>query len=531
MLDGHDLWDLVERRADATPDALLATDEHAATLRFGELRDRALSLARALVERGVSRGTPVAWLMPTRLDALVLTAALSRLGALQIPLMASYGARELAFIIDQAAPARIVVPRSWRQTNPRARVETALEGVESDVPIDVLEDLLEQHSKLALPPAARSVEDATRAPARWIFYTSGTTSVPKGALHSDATLAASARGLEAPHRFVPEDRVSLVFPYPHIGGPSLLFSALMVGYRLVLTESFDVEQVTDTLSRAGVTLAGPGPAFWQAFIAAQRASPGRRLFPKLRALIGGGAAKPANLQRDAREVLGVDIVSGYGLTECPALAYNHLGDPDDVLATDGRAVVDAELQVVGPAGNPLPPGEEGEIRVRGAMRFLGYLDAKLDAEAIDAEGYVLTGDLGVLDAAGQLRVTGRKKDVIIRKGENISAREVEDVLVLHPRIREVAVVGLPDPERGERCCAVVVPVAGGDRLGVADLLEHCLAAGLMKIKIPEQVEMVSQLPVNETGKVLKAVLRERLASRQETDAASGGQRSSPRHPP
>jgi acyl-CoA synthetase (AMP-forming)/AMP-acid ligase II len=510
MLDGCDLWDLVERRAEATPDALLATDEHAATLRFGELRERALALARTLSELGVSSEARIAWLMPTRLEALVLTAALSRLGAVQIPLMASYGTRELAFIVEQAAPERIVVPRCLKQTNPRARVEAALEGVEEPAPIDVLEDLLEQASSVALPEVAPPVEDAAQAPARWIFYTSGTTSVPKGALHSDATLCASARGLEAPHRFVPEDRVSLVFPYPHIGGPSLLISALMVGYGLVLTESFDVEQVTETLSRAGITLAGPGPAFWQAFIGAQRASPTRRLFPKLRALIGGGAAKPANLQREAREVLGVDIVSGYGLTECPALAYNHLGDPDDVLASDGRAVLGAELQVVGPEGSPLPAGAEGEIRVRGAMRFLGYLDSRLDRDAIDAEGYVLTGDLGVLDAAGQLRVTGRKKDMIIRKGENISAREVEDVLVLHPRIREVAVVGLPDRERGERCCAVVVPVSPGDRLSVDEVLEYCLDAGLMKIKIPEQVEMLSELPVNETGKVLKALLRERL---------------------
>jgi acyl-CoA synthetase (AMP-forming)/AMP-acid ligase II len=154
------------------------------------------------------------------------------------------------------------------------------------------------------------------------------------------------------------------------------------------------------------------------------------------------------------------------------------------------------------------------------MRFLGYLDATLDHEAIDSEGYVLTGDLGVVDQKGQLWVTGRKKDIIIRKGENISAREVEDVLVSHPRIREVAVVGLPDPERGERCCAFVVPTTPGDPLDVADLLEHCQAAGLMTLKTPEQVENLAELPVNPTGKVMKALLRERFANKRDERVTS-----------
>ena len=346
--------------------------------------------------------------------------------------------------------------------------------------------------------------------ARWIFYTSGTTSDPKGALHSDATLAASARGLHAPHRFGPDDQVSLVFPYAHIGGPSLLFSALMMGYRLILTEFFEPARVIETLGTHGVTLAGPGPAFWQAFVDAQRRTPERRLFPRLRALIGGGAAKPANLQREAREVLGVEIVSGYGLTECPGLAYNHVGDPEEVLATDGRGVLGVEMRTVRADGSLAAPGEEGEIRVKGPMLFRGYLDARLDAEAFDAEGFLCTGDLGRLDARGQLVVSGRTKDIIIRKGENISAKEVEDVLVEHPAVAEVAVVGLPDRERGERCCAVVVAAEGVGSPGVSEVFDWCEGAGLARQKIPEQVELVEVLPRNSTGKVLKAALRARF---------------------
>ena len=501
----------MERRAAVSPTALAAIDEHGARLHFGELHAAALSLAATLHARGATRDARVAWLLPTRLDALILTAALARLGAVQIPLMPTYGRRELAFILEQARPVLLLLPRRFKQLDLATLVEDAAADARLDAPVETLDTLLQQRSTASLPtapPASRTSQDA---PVRWIFYTSGTTAAPKGALHTDATLAASARGLDAPHRFVPEDRVSLVFPYAHIGGPGLLFSALMVGHALILSETFEKEVVMRALSEGGVTLAGPGPAFWQAFIDAQRARPERRLFPELRALIGGGAAKPANLHREAREVLGVEILSGYGLTECPALAYNWLGDPDEVLASDGRAVLGAELEVVDAEGRSLPPHEEGEIRVRGDMRFKGYLDASLDAEAIDDEGWVRTGDLGRLDERGQLRVTGRKKDIIIRKGENISAREIEDLLALHPRVREVAVIGLPDAERGERCCAVVVTRDGAAPLTLDEIGTHCLAAGLMKIKLPEQVEHVDALPVNTTGKVLKAALRARFA--------------------
>jgi acyl-CoA synthetase (AMP-forming)/AMP-acid ligase II len=229
----------------------------------------------------------------------------------------------------------------------------------------------------------------------------------------------------------------------------------------------------------------------------------------MRLLIGGGAAKPANMQRDAREVLGVDVVSGYGLTECPALVLNSAGDPDDVLATDGRTMVGAEMRIVHLDGTIADAGEEGEIQVRGDMLFLGYLDETLDADALTDDHWLRTGDLGRMDRRGQLTVTGRLKDVIIRKGENISAKEVEDVLVHLASVRDVAVIGLADDERGERCCAVVVPVNPDCPPTLADLVAHCIAAGLMRQKIPEQIEILDALPYNSTGKVLKADLRKR----------------------
>jgi non-ribosomal peptide synthetase component E (peptide arylation enzyme) len=164
-------------------------------------------------------------------------------------------------------------------------------------------------------------------------------------------------------------------------------------------------------------------------------------------------------------------------------------------------------------GRPATPGQEGEIRVTGPQVCRGYLDAALDAEAFDADGFFRTGDLGRLDADGYLTITGRLKDVIIRKGENISAKEVEDLLYTHPKVNDVAVIWLPDPTRGERACAVVCCEASGEPLAFDEMVAFCKDAGLMVQKIPEQLELVEALPRNATGKVLKHELRQRYASR------------------
>ncbi len=501
----RDLWSLVEWRASLTPTDPIAFDEHDRQIDFAEFRDWGERVAAGLRAFGIEPGQRVGWMLPTRIESLVLTVALARLGCSQVPLIPVYGQREVSFILAQSKPAWAVLPGSWNDTDYAALFDEA--RGESETPGWLKADPdLPEGDPASLPP----VEPAEADPTRWIFYTSGTTSDPKGALHSDGTLLASAIGLDEPHAFVSDDRVSLVFPYAHIGGPILLMSALRVGHSLILSETFATAVVIEALSRHGVTLAGPGPAFWRAYLRAQRDRPDRALFPRLRALIGGGAAKPAHLHAEARDLFGVPIVSGYGLTECPSLAYNHVGDSDAVLATDGRAVEGVEIRIVGEDEQACVAGEDGEIRVRGPMLFRGYLDRALDRDALDASGFMRTGDIGRLDEAGSLRVTGRAKDIIIRKGENISAKEVEDVLASHAGVADVAVIGLPDRERGERCCAVVVCDEGEERPTLDALVLHCERSGLMKQKHPEQLEWIAALPRNSTGKVLKAELRSRF---------------------
>jgi acyl-CoA synthetase (AMP-forming)/AMP-acid ligase II len=237
------------------------------------------------------------------------------------------------------------------------------------------------------------------------------------------------------------------------------------------------------------------------------------LFPNARAFPGGGAPKPPQLHFDVRETMGAPIVSGYGLTECPVLAMNSVDDPDEKLAeTEGRASPEGtKIKVVQSDGAQAPAGEEGEIRVLAPQQCLGYLDESLNAAAFDDEGYFRTGDLGVVDAEGFVTITGRLKDVIIRKGENISAKEVEDLLYQHPDVADVAVSGLPDPRTGERACAVVAWKAARDPLELSAVAAFLQEQGLMVQKIPEQLEPVDEIPRNPTGKILKHELQKRFA--------------------
>ena len=350
---------------------------------------------------------------------------------------------------------------------------------------------------------------------RWLFYTSGTTADPKGAQHSDASILAAARGMTECLDFGPDDRGALAFPFTHVAGPIWLCSSLLTGGGNIIIEMFDPERTVAVLRRERVTMAGSGTLFHQAYLAAQRKSPGERLFPYLRNCPGGGAPKPPQLHYDVKNELGgIGIVSGWGLTEAPILTMARHDDPDEKLAhTEGPPMPGVELRVVTLEGRPAGPGQEGELRARAPQLMQGYLDKAMDADAFDEEGYFRTGDLGVVDAQGYVTITGRLKDVIIRKGENISAKEVEDLLYLHPKVADVAVIGLPDPNTGERCCAVVSVKAGEEPLGFAEMQEFLKGKGLRMQAVPEQLELVDVVPRNPSGKILKHKLQEQFAGR------------------
>jgi acyl-CoA synthetase (AMP-forming)/AMP-acid ligase II len=283
---------------------------------------------------------------------------------------------------------------------------------------------------------------------------------------------------------------------------------LRYGTTLILESAFDPERTTELLRREQVTLAGSGTVFTQIFLEQQRRGPAHRLLPNVRAYTTGAAPKPATLHVDVKaELGGVGVLSGYGMTEAPILAMAGPGDPDVALATaEGRLCEGVSVRVVAPDGRVCGPGEPGELRFKGPQVLTGYIDPNLDRDAFDGDGWLRSGDLGSVDEDGNLTVTGRLKDVIIRKGETISARAIEDDLLDHPAVAEVAVVGLPHETYGEIACAVVVR-NGPEPLTLTDLTAALDARGLPKRQWPERLVLRDELPRSSTGKILKSDLR------------------------
>jgi acyl-CoA synthetase (AMP-forming)/AMP-acid ligase II len=500
---GTSLWHLIERRAAATPDLVLAVDELGRRITFGEYRERVLETAAGFASRGMQPGDVVSWILPTWIEATIVTGALDRLGVTQNPMLGIYREREVGFIARQLQTDWFVVTREWRGFD----YETMVRAFCDDIVTVERGAPLPSGDPSTLPPPA----DPDRI--AWIMYTSGTTADPKGAMHRHSSVAAMTRSMCRRLAVTPDDRSALAFPFAHLGGINWLMAALMSGCRLILIESFTDPDAIPTLRREGVTLAGVTTAFHLAYLAAQRAQPDVPLFPHVRAYPGGAAPKPPQLHYDlVQEVGGVGIVAGWGLTEGAMLGMCAVWDPPEKLAhTEGRASDGMEIVAIGDDGSVLPPGVDGELRVRGPHMFVGYVDPDLMKDAFDERGFFRTGDLGHLDADGYVVITGRLKDVIIRKGENISAKEVEDLVYEHVKVADVAVIGVPDDASGERVCAVVACEPGAEPLTMDELRHHLRDKGLITRKWPEQLELVDSLPRNAAGKVLKHELRVRYA--------------------
>ncbi|HEX4821599.1 MAG TPA: AMP-binding protein [Acidimicrobiales bacterium] len=513
MIDAGNLWALLDARVAATPDAVMAVDEHGTAVTFADYKAQAEQAAAGLARLGISEGDVVSWQLPTWIESLVLVAALSRLGAIQNPMLPIYRQREVGFITKQAGTRLLIVPGVWRTFDYEEMAREIASG-QPGLEVLIANKALPQGDPQRLPPPPKAPNDPADLPVRWYYYTSGTTADPKGAQHTDATIKAAAVGMCERLEVVESDRIGCVFPFTHIAGAVYIFSALCFGCTMIVVEGFDGEATPPVLAREGVTLAGAGTPFHMAYLAYQRNhAESAPLFPEARAFIGGGAPKPPQLHYDIKSEMGtVGIVSGYGMTEAPIVTMASVRDDDDALAnTEGAPVTGVDLVTVKIDGTRAARGEEGEIRLKAPMLMRGYLDSSLDAEAFDDNGYFRTGDLAVVDDNGNVRITGRVKDIIIRNMENISAKELEDNLFAHPKVADVAVIGLPDERTGERACAVVVPADARDAPTLDELCSYLLERGLMKQKLPEQLELVDALPRNPTGKVVKFELRDRYA--------------------
>jgi cyclohexanecarboxylate-CoA ligase len=503
------MWELVDRRAQVSPDHPLLIAPDGETVTSGQFRDRVERVAAGLHGMGITTGSVVSWQLPTRIETVVLSIALARLGAVQNPIIHLYREREVGFALRQTRAELFIIPATWRNIDFAAIAEAALAGVATPATILSTGDGLPEDDPALLPPPPQGTapEDA---PIRWIYYTSGSTADPKGVQHTDQTLIAGGWGLARALDMGPDDVGSIAFPFAHIAGPDYLVTMLSMGFPAILVEAFSAPDVLPLFRRHGATMVGGSTAFYVAYLGEQRKTPDDPILPTLRLMSGGGAAKPPEVHYEVRdEIGGRGVVHGYGMTEVPMISNGSPHDTDEQLAnTDGKPVEGADVRIVTLDGRSAAADEEGEVRVKGLMVFHGYTDPALDADAFDQDGYFRTGDLGRLRADGHLTLTGRLKDVIVRKGENISAKEIEDLLYTHPEVIEVAVIGLPDRERGELVCAVVQLAESADGLELAEVAAFCRNAGLMTQKIPEQLELRTDWPRAGTGKIVKKSLRD-----------------------
>lgn len=421
-------------------------------------------LAGGLRAQGVHRGDVVAWQLPNSTAAVQLYRACWRLGAIAGPIHHQAGAAEVARMREVLDPTVFIAAAS---------------------PLPIGDPVLTSPAR----PADVAVA----------LFTGGSTGEPKAVLHTHRGLAHKALTMVRVHGLRRRDVVLMPAPLAHVSG---LLNGILVpgaaGMRTVLMARWDPEVALRIIEAEAVSFMVGPPTFFVQLMAAPKFTPER--VDALRLVSSGGAGVTPAFVIEATERLGARVKRSYGSTEAPTITSSTARDSRRRAAeTDGRAVGQCELKL----------GGDGELLVRGPELFAGYIDPAQTKAAV-TKGWFATGDLATIDDAGWLTIVGRKKDVIIRGGENIAAAEVEDVLAEHPAIREAVAVGYPDDQLGERVCAFVVSDGPFD-------LEQCrtwfVERGVARFKTPEKVVRVDALPVLAAGKVDRATLRKQAADR------------------
>jgi len=479
---------------------------------IGELYTEGLRFAAGLRGLGINPGDVVAVQLPNWRECFVVHAAAWLCGAVLLPIVPIYGRREVEFILRQSRARAFVAARSVRNRDNAALLDVlaALPGLAHRIVVgNPVSGAIPFSDLSGGDPGGFQPYEPTGAGERCLLvYTSGTTSVPKGVVHSHATLLGEIEAMRQLRGGGPEATSLAAFPSGHIAGLLGIVRMLSRGTSTVAMDTWDPRAAARLIVKHGVRASGGAPIHLSGLL--DVAEHDHLDLSSLQEYTTGAASVTSALIRRA-DAFGIVAFRSYGSTEHPTISSGGPDDPLDKRAdTDGRLTPGTEIRIVDDHGADVPCGRSGEIFSRGPELFVGYFDAALTTEAL-VDGWFRTGDVGVLDADGYLRITDRKKDIIVRGGENISSKEVEDVLMAHPAVSHAAAVGAPDERFGERVCAFVVLNAGHE-LDVAAVQEHFRTSGLARQKTPELLRVVAELPRTASGKVQKPLLRQQLCT-------------------
>jgi acyl-CoA synthetase (AMP-forming)/AMP-acid ligase II len=507
--------DVARRACREAPDRILLIEGDRRLTR-AEAWDAASRLAAFFLSRDLKPGDVVSFQLPNWIEAAVIALAVRRCGLVLNPIPPIYRESEVSYILQDCRAKLVFVPQVFRKHDH----QRMLAGLRSQLPSlrDVVvvrghgADGLEWGHALSLAPAPDdALPPLDPAAAMVVMYTSGTTGRPKGVIHNHFAFDYRVRSMAEAWSIGPSDVVFMPSPVTHITGAYWAFDMPWVsGATSVLLDVWSADEGIDAIEKNRCTVTGGATPFLRQLLDTAMRRPAA--MASLRLFFCGGTTVSADLIREAAATYPSCLIfRAYGSTEMPTttLGIRDRAQADLGAETDGEVVPPTQVEIVdASSGAKIADGQEGEILVRGPEQLVGYVHPEDNDGAFDEDGYFRMGDLGRRVRGRYLVITGRKKDIIIRSGENISPKEVEDVLATHTAVADVAIVAMPSRETGEKGCAFVV-LRPGQTIDLVDIRRFLERAGLARQKFPEHLVIVDELPRVPSGKVRKDVLRAR----------------------
>ncbi|HAH4998301.1 TPA: medium-chain fatty-acid--CoA ligase [Escherichia coli] len=517
------LADYWQQTARAMPDKIAVVDNHGASYTYSALDHAASCLANWMLAKGIESGDRIAFQLPGWCEFTVIYLACLKIGAVSVPLLPSWREAELVWVLNKCQAKMFFAPTLFKQTRPVDLIlplQNQLPQLQQIVGVDKLAPATSSLSlsqiiadNTSLTTAITTHGDELAA----VLFTSGTEGLPKGVMLTHNNILASERAYCARLNLTWQNVFMMPAPLGHATGFLHGVTApFLIGARSVLLDIFTPDACLALLEQQRCTCMLGATPFVYDLLNVLEKQPAD--LSALRFFLCGGTTIPKKVARECQQ-RGIKLLSVYGSTESSPHAVVNLDDPlSRFMHTDGYAAAGVEIKVVDDARKTLPPGCEGEEASRGPNVFMGYFDEpELTARALDEEGWYYSGDLCRMDEAGYIKITGRKKDIIVRGGENISSREVEDILLQHPKIHDACVVAMSDERLGERSCAYVVLKAPHHSLSLEEVVAFFSRKRVAKYKYPEHIVVIEKLPRTTSGKIQKFLLRKDIMRRLTQD--------------